>query len=72
MICDTFHIGWRRANGFLEKLNVLGITGDMYAKLPRVVLPRNIDDISAETMAFLSRSGISTDDIATAIRNRSE
>ena len=72
MICDTFHIGWRRANGFLEKLNVLGITGDMYAKLPRAVLPRNIEDISIETMDFLSKNGIPVNDIAAAIRNRKQ
>jgi len=70
MICDTFHIGWRRANGFLEKLNMLGITGDMYAKLPRAVLPRNIEDISVETMDFISKISISIDDLATAIQNR--
>ncbi len=72
MICDTFHIGWRRANGFLEKLNVLGITGDMYAKLPRAVLPRNVEDLSVETMDFLSKNGIPIDNIAAAIRNREQ
>lgn len=70
MICDTFHIGWKRANAFLNKLHNLEIAGDMYEKLPRAVLPRDIEDISAETMDFLSKSGVSVDDIAAAIQNR--
>ena len=70
MICDTFHIGWKRAKGFLDRLHNLEIAGDMYEKLPRAVLPRDIEDISVETMDFLSKSGISIDDITAAMRNR--
>lgn len=70
MICDTFHLGWKRANGFLEKLRELGIAGDMYAKLPRAILPRAIEDIPIETLGFLSKSGISTEDVAAAIQKR--
>ncbi len=70
MICDTFHIGWKRAKGFLDKLHNLEIAGDMYEKLPRAVLPRDIEDISVETMDFLSKSGVSIDDITAAMRNR--
>ena len=69
-ISDTFHIGWRRAKGFLNKLHNLEIAGDMYEKCPRAVLPRDIEDISVETMDFLFRNGFSVDDVAAAIQNR--
>ncbi len=67
MICDTFHIGWRRANGFLEKLNVLGIAGDVYAKLPRAVLPDRLDELTPQTMSFLINHGYTTEQIKKAI-----
>ena len=67
MICDTFHIGWKRANGFLEKLKVLGILGDIYAKLPRAVLPDRLDELTPQTMSFLNNHGYTTEQIITAI-----
>lgn len=69
-IIETFNIGWRRANGFLERLCEFGIVGDIYKKLPREVLPISVEDISAETMDFLSKSGVAVNDITTAIQNR--
>lgn len=38
-ICSKFHIGWNRAKGFLDRLKEMGLVGDIYAKLPRTVLP---------------------------------
>ena len=67
MICNAFHIGWRRANGFLEKLKVLGILGDIYAKLPRAVLPDRLDELTPQTMSFLNNHGYTTEQIITAI-----
>ncbi|MBB5337398.1 FtsK/SpoIIIE domain-containing protein [Pectinatus brassicae] len=57
MICDTFHIGWKRATGFIDKLHKLQITGDIYAKLPRTVLPVCLEDLSSETINFLNAHG---------------
>ena len=67
MICNAFHIGWRRANGFLEKLKVLGILGDIYAKLPRAVLPGHLDELTPQTMSFLINHGYTTEQIIKAI-----
>lgn len=57
MICDTFSIGWRRANDFLDKLRKLGIVGDMYAKQPRAVLPVEIYDLPLEILDILISHG---------------
>lgn len=72
MVCDTFHIGWKRANTFLNKLHNLEITGDIYEKRPRTILPRCVDDIPVEMMNLLSKNNIFIDDIAAAIQNRNQ
>ena len=72
MICDTFHIGWKRANAFLRRLHTLEIAGNMYEKLPRAILPQVVDDISDQALEFLAKSGISMEDITTAIQKRSQ
>ena len=69
-IIESFSIGWPRAKRVLDKLHELGIVGDIYEKLPRTVLPRDIDDISVEALDVLSKSGISTEDVAAAIQKR--
>jgi S-DNA-T family DNA segregation ATPase FtsK/SpoIIIE len=71
LLCNTFNIGWKRANSILEKLTELGVVGDMYAKLPRPVLPRKIEDIAAAIIDKMSLYGISTNDIATALNRNS-
>ncbi|WIW71457.1 FtsK/SpoIIIE domain-containing protein [Anaerosinus gibii] len=70
MICEVFHIGWKRAKEFLNKLHNLEIAGDMYEKLPRAILPESVEDISLETIDFLSKIGVSVDDVAAAIQKR--
>ena len=69
-ICDTFHIGWKRAKYFLELLRKFEIVGDLYEKLPRAILPMSLEDLSTETVKFLSKNGISVNDLADAIRKR--
>jgi S-DNA-T family DNA segregation ATPase FtsK/SpoIIIE len=69
-LCDTFKIGWRRANVFIDKLNTLGIVGEMFAKLPRPVLPHDIDDIDINLINFLAEHGVSEDQITTIINAR--
>jgi len=70
-ISDTFKIGWRRANGFIEKLYELGIVGDTYAKLARSVLIFQLEDLSSETVDFLGQHGYTSEDIQKAfdVRN---
>lgn len=57
MICDTFHIGWRRATDFLNRLHNSEIAGELYEKLPRAVLPVKLEDLSPETVTFLAQNG---------------
>lgn len=66
-ICERFHIGWRRASEILRKMYDMEIVGEMYEKLPRAVLPFNLEDIPVEAMELLEKNGISTEYVAAAI-----
>lgn len=70
-LCEDFHIGWKRAKNILARLHGLEIVEDVYARLPRMVLPRSIEEISDETVELLKRSGIAKDDIITVLKQRS-
>lgn len=71
MITETFNFGWRRANGFIKRLHDMGIVGELDAKLPRQVRPQSIEDIPIETVKFLEKNGVSTDDIVAVLEHRS-
>ena len=68
-ICDTFNVGWRRASKFLDRLNQLEVAGDLDAKLPRAILPRCVDDLSAEAVEILSCYGV-VDEVYDAFKAR--
>jgi len=67
MICEKFGIGWKRASIALDKLYQLGVIGDMYAKLPRAVLPILLCDLTPEAINFWKCGGYTTDDIQKAL-----
>ncbi len=67
LIKDTFCIGWKRADEFLDKLCELGIVGNIYAKLPRLVIPDKYEDLSEETIMFLNKHGYSEDVIKNSL-----
>lgn len=70
MICNTFHLGWKRAKEFVDRLQILEIASTIYEKLPRTIIPQCPDDINAEVMIFLAENGISVNDVSAAIRKR--
>jgi S-DNA-T family DNA segregation ATPase FtsK/SpoIIIE len=67
LICKTFRIGWNKANDFLKRLHNLHIVGDMYEKLPRVVLPVCLEDLPTETVTLLERFGYTSEHIEKAL-----
>lgn len=69
-LCEDFHIGWKRAKNLLTRLHSLEIVEDVYARLPRMVLPRSIEDIPAETVALLEQSGIAKDELVAVLERR--
>ena len=69
-ICSKFHIGWNRAKGFLDRLQDMGLIGDIYAKLPRTVLPYSVSDIPRDTMDFLQDNNFLQEEIIQAISNK--
>ena len=69
-ICSKFHIGWNRAKGFLDRLQDMGLVGDIYAKLPRMVLPYSVSDIPQDTMDFLQDNDVLQEEIIQAISSR--
>jgi S-DNA-T family DNA segregation ATPase FtsK/SpoIIIE len=72
LLKDDFSIGWNRGAEFLERLHRLGIAGDLYGKLPRVVLPVCLEDLPTETMSLLERNGYTSEHIQEAINSRGE
>lgn len=69
-ICNKFHIGWNRSKGFLDRLQDMGVVGDVYAKLPRTVIPYSITDLPKDTMKFLQNNNILQEDVIQAINSR--
>jgi S-DNA-T family DNA segregation ATPase FtsK/SpoIIIE len=67
LIKDTFRIGWKRADEFLEKLYGFGIVGNIYAKLPRSVIPVDYVDLSDDIVSFLNKHGYSEEVIKNAL-----
>lgn len=68
-IKQHFHMG-NRAVDVLDELFNMNLISEKFANQPRVVLPHCVEDIPDEVMEFLLKNDVSTDDIASAIRNR--
>ena len=65
-----FRMG-NRAADLVDELSKMKLIADKFANLPRAVLPQRIDEIPVEVIKFLSKNGVSADDIAAAIQKRS-
>ncbi len=68
-IQKQFHMG-NRASGIIDYLCEKNLITEKFSNQPRAVLPMSVDDISEEIFNFLSRNGISVDEINTAINSR--
>lgn len=68
---ETFRLGYRKASGILEKLNEWGIVGDLYVKLPRVVLPISYEDLTPEIVEFLNGQGFASERIRETLNGKS-
>lgn len=69
-IMRQFSMG-NRANGIIDRLFEMGIVSGKEANKPRKVLPQSIEDIPAETTEILAKNGIPTDEIVSALEQRS-
>jgi len=64
-----FRIG-NRVTDIMDVLYEAGIIADQFAKLPRDVLPRSIEDIPEEIVNILLNNGFTVEDISNAFHNR--
>jgi DNA segregation ATPase FtsK/SpoIIIE-like protein len=69
-IQQKFSMG-NRAKGIMEKIFQMNLVTEKFSNQPRGVIPRSVDEIPAEVMVFLSKNGISVDDVASALKGRS-
>lgn len=72
MIQKVFKLGWNRANGFIERLNSMGVVDDLDTKLPRSVIPQYIEEVPEAVMEILLHNGISLKEISDVINRRGE
>lgn len=66
----VFHIGWNRANDFMQELCRLHIVSVADGKLPRRVIPQRLEDVPAELMVLMNRYNITPDDVCSKIEDR--
>jgi len=69
-IMKQFHMG-NRADAVIDWLFKMNLIADKYATQPRTVIPQTIEDIPTEITELLINNGVSEDDIAGVIQNRS-
>lgn len=67
---EQFHLGWNKANKLVKRLEELGVVGELDAKLPRSVVPTEIDDLPAEMLEFLQRNGITSEAVCQTLATR--
>jgi S-DNA-T family DNA segregation ATPase FtsK/SpoIIIE len=70
LLKDDFRIGWNRGAEFLDRLHRLGIVGDLYGKLSRVVLPVGYDGLSTEVIELLERNNYTFEQVMDAFNPR--
>lgn len=66
MLMTTFHLGWNKAEKFVQRLEKLGIIDVLEGKLPREVIPSSFKDFPDELVKFLESTGYTKDDVITA------
>ena len=69
-LMKVFGFGWKRSNYFIARLHDWDIVGDLDAKLPRVVLPQSVDEITEEAMQFLVSNDFNVEVVTAAIEDR--
>lgn len=71
-IKDHFEMGYDRAKVFLSELESFGLITEPKrgTKLPRIVIPKSMDDISVKVMELLVRFGYTRDDVKNALDQR--
>lgn len=62
-IIEQFRMG-NRAYGIVDDLCNMGIVGNQFANQPRKVIPKTVEDLSSETVAFLERHGYALETIS--------
>lgn len=55
LISESFGIGWRRAKGFMARLQDLGIVGELDSKLPRKVILHSVEDLPQSVARLLQK-----------------
>lgn len=70
-IAAQFRMG-NRADAILDRLQEMGIISEKFAKQPRSVLPKSVEDISPSVIEFLTRNGISQEDMASIFERKPE
>lgn len=71
-IKDHFEMGYNRAKVFLSELESFSLITEPKrgTKLPRVVIPKSMDDISVKVMELLVRCGYTEDAVKNALSQR--
>ncbi len=71
-IKDHFEMGYNRAKVFLSELESFSLITEHKrgTKLPRVVIPKSMDDIPVKVMELLVRCGYTKDDVKNALSHR--
>lgn len=71
-IKEYFEMGYNRAKVFLSELESFSLITEHKrgTKLPRVVIPKSMDDIPAKVMELLLRCGYTKDDVKNALSHR--
>ena len=69
-IGTSFNTGWRRADRFIEQMYKMEIIGEAFAKLPRKVLPTNVEDIPPDVVRFVNDHGYGLDKITEVFNAR--
>ena len=68
-IKQKFRMG-NRANKIIDKLFEAGLISEKFSNQPRKVLPQSVKDIPDNVMDFLTRRGISIEDVTAALSKR--
>lgn len=71
-LCESFKIGWSKANSFLGRMQEMGIVEELDAKLPRAVLLSSVDEVPEKVMEILQNNRISIEDISSAMAGKAQ